>query len=155
MSYTEQIGFRNQLRSRWKALPERQRVAATLTFQLVVSILLGLLDHSLGYGVALLFTIFWLRRLAPMPWRLAIEAGLVAVFAIASAINGTHISVALLLLFAFLLTWVPKAHRRWAYPVIALAGAVIYPFLWRTCSRSRCSGSSPTSRRAPTWSCSS
>ncbi len=129
MSYSDQIGFRNQLRARWNALTDEQRWVIAIGAQLVLCVFLWLVDNALGYGVAVLFTVRWLRRLPPLPWRLAVEALLVAIFAIATAVNGTHISVALLLLFAFLLTWIPTKQRRWAYPTIAIVAAMSYPFI--------------------------
>ena len=46
----EQIGFRNQLRARWQALPVEQRWAATIAMQLVLAIALWFVDHALGYA---------------------------------------------------------------------------------------------------------
>ena len=81
----EQVGFRNQLRARWRSLTEHQRWAITIAGELVVALIGFGLDRALGYGLAVLFTVLWCRRMPPLPWRLATEAALDAQLANARA----------------------------------------------------------------------
>ena len=39
MSAVEHVGFRNQMRARWEALPEQQRLVITLVVEVLVSVL--------------------------------------------------------------------------------------------------------------------
>jgi branched-chain amino acid transport system permease protein len=122
----QSIGLRNELRARWRALPERQRWAATIAAQIVVAILLFFVDHSLGYALLTLSAIWWLRRL-PMYPRIAVEAGLVIVFAFSNVQ-----SLAVLLAIAFAVFWirelVPRRYGGWVITIAAVLGAVMYPF---------------------------
>jgi len=117
----DQVGFRNKLRARWRALPEEQRWAATVTAELLLSILLWLVDHALGYGTLTLFTLIWLHRLEPR-LRLAIQVALIAAFAYPVP------ALAIMFAIAFAVFWVPARHRRWLLPLAALLAAVFYPF---------------------------
>ena len=119
---THEVGLRNQLRARWRALPERQRAAATIGGFLLLAILLFLVDHSLGYGVATVTALWWIRRL-PTYARLAAELALVAIFGIA----GPR-SLAVLLAILFAIFWIPQRYRPRVTPVVALVLAVLYPF---------------------------
>jgi branched-chain amino acid transport system permease protein len=119
----EQIGFRNKLRASWHGLPKQQRWAATIGIQLAIAILLWFVDRSLGYAALTITAIYWLRRLPPLPWRLALEAGIVLVY----AITGPR-SVAVVLAIAFALFWAPKEWHGWLIPLTATLTAVFYPF---------------------------
>src|SRR5262249_34186743 len=103
----EHIGFRNQMRARWHALSEHQRWAVTIGVEVIVPLLGFALDHALGYGLAVLFTVLWCRRMPPLPWRLATEAGLVAVFLIAWLAGSANGSIPAVLAVCFALTWIP------------------------------------------------
>src|ERR1700722_5111486 len=91
-----EVGRRNQLRARWERVPERERAIAIISIEFLFSLLCWLIDHALGYGVAVVFATLWLRRLAPYPWRLVVEGLLVGIFAIAAAGGSGCIAVALL-----------------------------------------------------------
>ena len=128
MAVSDQVGFRNQLRARWRALPETERLSITLGAQLALTILLFFVDHSLGYGVGILFTVLRLRKVPPLPWRLTIEVGLVAVLVIAAIVSKTSVSVAVMFGLAFLVSWTPARRRKWLLPILVLLVAVAYPF---------------------------
>jgi len=123
-----EIGRRNQLRARWARVPERDRALAIVSVEFLFALLCWLIDHALGYGIAVVFTTLWLRRLPPYPWRLLVEALLVAIFALAAAVGSASISVALVLAAAFALSWIPAGKRRWLLPALALVLAIAYPF---------------------------
>ena len=129
MSASGQVGFRNQMRARWRELPEHWRWLITIGIQLLVSVALWALDHSLGYAAALIFAILWLKRMPPLPWRLAAEAGIVAVFAIGWLAGSTPGSIPVVIALAFALSWIPGRSRRWAFPIIAIVLAIGYPFI--------------------------
>jgi branched-chain amino acid transport system permease protein len=119
----EAIGFRNQLRARWRALPQEQRIGVSIALEIVLAILLFLVDHSLGFAVLTVAALYWIHRLPPLPWKLGAEAALVVVFLAA----GPR-SFGVLLAIAFAVFWVPEKLRVWALPVVAVLGAVFYPF---------------------------
>src|SRR3981189_1348565 len=110
----EVVGLRNVLRARWKALPFWYRVAFTIALELLVAIGLFFVDRSLGYAVATVAAIFWLRRLPPLPWRLAGELVLISIF----LFSGVG-SLAARLAIAFGGFWVPPRPRTWGRPVAA------------------------------------
>jgi branched-chain amino acid transport system permease protein len=118
----EEVGFRNQMRARWNALPETQRIGITIGLELVLGFLLWLLDNSLGYAVLTVSALVWLRRLPPIPWRLLAEAALFAIFIYPEP------SLAIALAIGFAVFWIPARERRWAIPVAALVLAITYPF---------------------------
>src|SRR5262249_48129660 len=89
----EHVGFRNQMRARWRSLTEHQRWAITIGAEVVVTLIGFGLDHALGYGLAVLFTVLWCRRMPPLPWRLATEAAVVAIFLIAWAAGSANGSI--------------------------------------------------------------
>jgi branched-chain amino acid transport system permease protein len=125
----EQIGFRNQMRARWRSLTDRQRWAITIAGELVV-VLIGFgLDHALGYGLAVLFTVLWCRRMPPLPWRLATEAAVVAIFLIAWLAGSANGSVPAVLALCFALTWIPERRRSWGLPIALVFVAIAYPFV--------------------------
>jgi branched-chain amino acid transport system permease protein len=119
----DEIGFRNRLRARWRALPAASRAAISIGAIVVVSILLFLIDHALGYGLLTLGALYWIHRLPQLPWRLAAEAALVLVF-----LTAGPRSLAALLAVGYALTWVPPRHRAPAYAVAAFVLTVLYPF---------------------------
>jgi hypothetical protein len=119
----EVVGIRNVLRARWKALPFWYRVAVTVGIELLVAIGLYFVDRSLGYAVATAAALLWLRRVPPLPWRLAGELVLISIFLIA----GVR-SLAAALAIAFAVFWVPPRYRTWVLPVVAITLAVLYPF---------------------------
>jgi branched-chain amino acid transport system permease protein len=110
------------VRRRWKQLSTEQRTAITISAEIVLAILLFLLDHALGYAVLTIAALFWLRRLAPLPWRLAAEAVLVAVF----LVFGPR-AFAYILVIGFAVFWVPDRYRVWVLPAVVGILAVLYP----------------------------
>jgi branched-chain amino acid transport system permease protein len=121
-------GFRDQLRERWRQLPQDQRWAIAIGAEVVLVILLWLLDHALGYGAAVVIAFMWMRKLDPIPWRLALQVALVLAFAIAAAAGSTPISIAIVLALGCATFWLPRGHQRWLLPLAALILAVLYPF---------------------------
>jgi branched-chain amino acid transport system permease protein len=117
----EQIGFRNKLRARWRALPERERFGITIGLELAFAIALWFVDHALGYAFLVVAAVLWLRKLAEVP-RLVVEVALVAAFAYPEP------SLAILLAAAFAVFWAPSRYRVWLLPAAALLTAVAYPF---------------------------
>ena len=81
-SQPEAVGFRNQLRARWNALPFRQRAAIAIALELLLAVLLFFVDHSLGYAVVVISALYWIHRLPRLPWQLAGQAVVVLVFLI-------------------------------------------------------------------------
>jgi branched-chain amino acid transport system permease protein len=119
----EEIGFRNRLRSRWRALPILERAAISIAGIVVVSIGLYFVDNALAYAMLTIGALYWIRRLPALPHRLAAQGALVAVFLVA----GPR-SFAALLAIAFALTWVPPKHRDYTFAGVALLLTVFYPF---------------------------
>jgi branched-chain amino acid transport system permease protein len=119
----EEIGFRNQLRARWRALPQEQRWGITIALQFLLAVLLFFMDHALGYAMLVVAALLWLRKLSDRP-RLAVEIALVAALAYPEP------SLAIVLAIAFALFWVPQSYRRWLLPVVALLTAIAYPFFF-------------------------
>ena len=122
-SAPEVVGFRNQQRARWDALPVRQRAAIAIALELLLAVLLFFVDHSLGYAVVVISALYWIHRLPPIPWELAGQAVIVIVF----LITGPR-SLAATFAIAFAIFWIPQRHRRWALPTIALVLTILYPF---------------------------
>jgi branched-chain amino acid transport system permease protein len=118
----EEIGFRNRLRARWRALPVLTRAGIGIGLEIALAILLFFVDHSLGYAVLTVAALYWVHRLPPIPWQLAGQIVLVVLFAF------TEPSLAAALAIAFAVFWVPKRYRVWLLPVVALALAILYPF---------------------------
>jgi len=110
------------LRARWKALPVLTRAAIAIGLEVALAILFYALDNSLGYGVLTVAALYWLRRLPPLPWKLAGQIVLVALFAF------TAPSLAVTLAIFFAVFWVPERYRVWLLPVVALVLAILYPF---------------------------
>jgi branched-chain amino acid transport system permease protein len=118
----EQVGFRNRARARWNAQPVLTRAAIAIGLEIVLAILFYTLDRSLGYAVLTVSALYWLRRLPPLPWKLAGQIAMVALFAF------TAPSLAVLLAIVFAVFWVPGRYRGWALPAVALTVAILYPF---------------------------
>jgi branched-chain amino acid transport system permease protein len=118
----EQVGFRNRARARWNAQPVLTRAAIAIGLEIVLAILFYTLDRSLGYAVLTVSALYWLRRLPPLPWKLAGQIAMVALFAF------TAPSLAVLLAIVFAVFWVPERYRGWALPAVALTVAILYPF---------------------------
>ena len=119
----EVVGIRNVLRARWRSVPFWHRTAIVIGAELLVAIGLFLVDRSLGYAVATAATILWLRRVPPLPWRLAGQFALISIF----LFTGVP-SLAAALAIAFAVFWVPQRYRTGVLPVVAVALAVLYPF---------------------------
>src|SRR3954452_2172029 len=122
------VGFRNELRARWRAQSQARRWMIIGGTALALAILFGLLDVSLGLAIAVVAAMFWLPKLAPIPWRLAVEAAIVALCGVLAATCHPEWSLPIVLLVGFALFWVPRRHRAWVAPVTVLVAVVAYPF---------------------------
>ncbi len=119
----DQVGFRNKLRARWRALPAQQQLGATIAVQLAIAFALWGLARSLTVAALFIFALLWLRKVPPIPWRLVIEVLLIIVF----AIFGPR-SLAIILAIVFGLLWTPGRYRKWLLPAAGLLTAICYPF---------------------------
>ena len=117
------VGIRNVLRARWKALPFWYRVAVAIGLEILISIGVFFLDHSLGYAVAAVAGLYWVHRLPRLPWRLAGQLVIISIFLFTGVT-----SLAAALAIAFAVFWVPARYRTWTLPLVAVALAVLYPF---------------------------
>jgi branched-chain amino acid transport system permease protein len=108
---------------RYRRLPQNTRWGIAIALELLLAILLFFVDHSLGYAVAVVSAIYWMRRLPRLPWQLLCQAAIVAIFLI-----GGVGSLAVALAIAFAVFWIPRRYRTWVLPALALALAVLYPF---------------------------
>jgi branched-chain amino acid transport system permease protein len=117
------VGFRNQMRARWHALPERTRIVIAIGVEIVLAILLFFVDHALGVAVGVIAALYWTFRLPPLPWRLAAEVVLAGLF----LVFGPR-SFGILLAVGLALFWIPERHRRWVLPLAAVVATVMYPF---------------------------
>ena len=122
-AHGDEIGLRNQIRARWHALPELTRAGISIGLLVGLSILFFFVDHALAYGTLTITALFWIRRLPPVPYRLAAQVALVVIYLIA----GPR-SVGYVLAVGFAMTWVPQRYRTYTYPAAGLALAVLYPF---------------------------
>jgi branched-chain amino acid transport system permease protein len=122
-SQIETVGFRNQMRARWRAMPREQRAGVSIAATIVAAALLFFVDHALAYAALTLSALYWIHRLPLLPWRLGAQAALVLAFVIA----GPR-SLAVLLAIAFAVFWIPERRRVWALPVVAIVAAIFYPF---------------------------
>ncbi|HLM35234.1 MAG TPA: branched-chain amino acid ABC transporter permease [Gaiellaceae bacterium] len=123
-----EVGYRNRARAAWHSQSQERRWAIVIGAELLLAILLGLPDTSLGIGVALVAALFWLPKVTPIPWRLVAEA---AILAIAGAIAGAGKapwSLPFVLAIAFAAWWIPTRYRRWAIPLLVILAVVFYPF---------------------------
>ncbi len=119
----EQVGFRNQLRARWKAVPALHRAAFSIAVTIAIALLFYFtLDHALGFALLTVSAIYWLRRLPFYP-RVAGEVALVLLF----LIFGPR-SLAAMLAVVFGVLMAPPRERKWLLPTVALAAAILYPF---------------------------
>ncbi len=119
----EGADLQGRLSARWRELPELQRAGVLVVLELLLAALLLPVDHALGFGVAAIAAVYWIYRLPPLPWRLAAQAVLVALF----LALGPR-SFGLLLAAAFAVFWVPERRRSWLVPAVAIGAAVFYPF---------------------------
>ena len=124
----EQVGYRNRARAAWRGQSQERRWAIVVGAEILLAILLGLPDPSLGVAVALVAALFWLPKLPPIPWRLAAEAVILAVTVALAATDNTRWALPAILAVGFAAFWIPQPYRRWALPVLALVGVVLYPF---------------------------
>jgi len=77
---------------------------------LAVGLIWGLLDRSLAVGLAVLFVVLWLPRLAPLH-RLGVQVVVVVVFLVAMISNASVRAVPVVLAVAFALSWIPWVRR--------------------------------------------
>ncbi len=119
----EVVGFRNQQRARWDALPDAQRAAISIALELLLAVALFFIDHSLGFAVVVISALYWIHRLPRIPWQLVGQAVIVLAF----LITGPR-SLAATFAIAFGIFWIPQRYRRWAFPTIAIVLTVLYPF---------------------------
>jgi branched-chain amino acid transport system permease protein len=122
-SQIDTIGFRNQVRAQWKAMPFEQRLGVSIGVTIAFAILLYFVDHALGYALLTLSALYWIHRLPPLPWKLGAQALLVLVFLVFDPR-----SLAVLLAIAFAVFWIPGRLRIWALPAVAILAAIFYPF---------------------------
>ena len=122
-SPAEVIGFRNRLRARWRAQSDRARMSSSIGAAVVLAILLFFVDHALSVAVLTIAALYWIRRLPPVPWRLAAEAAFVVIY----LVLGPR-SFAAVLAIGFAFFWIPERRRTWVLPGVALALAALYPF---------------------------
>jgi branched-chain amino acid transport system permease protein len=122
------VGFRNVLRANWRGLSQETRWGIVLGIELVLAVGLGLLDTSLGVGIALVAALFWLPKLEPLPWRLAVEVVIVAFFVVLAATDNTRWSLPIVLTLGFALFWTPQPYRKWVAPLVVILAVVAYPF---------------------------
>jgi branched-chain amino acid transport system permease protein len=108
---------------RYRQLPERARWGIAIAVELLLALGAYFLDHALCYGILTVAALYWIHRLPPLPWKLAAQVVLVAIFAAA----GPR-SLAVLLAAAFATFWIPQPWRSRVLPLIAVAAAVLYPF---------------------------
>jgi branched-chain amino acid transport system permease protein len=124
----EQVGFRNQQRARWKALPDRTRAAISIGLELAFAVLVFFtLDHALGWAVVTIAAIYWILRLPRYPM-LACEVALVAIFAIFGPRTFALMLVLGFGVFSVAPMILPPRYRQWALPGVMLVAAVMYPF---------------------------
>jgi len=123
----EQIGFRNQMRAAWRSQPARQRIAIAMALQIAFAIAIYFVDHSISYGVLILSTVYWLRRL-PARIRLYGQGAFVVLLAIMAIAWTTAWSLVILIGLAALISWIPDRYRSWGVPTSVLVLAVLYPF---------------------------
>ena len=108
---------------RFRALPQQTRWGIAIAVELLVALVLFFVDHSLGYAVLTASALYWIHRLPRLPWRLVGQLVMVAIF-LATGVP----SLAVVLLIAFAVFWVPQRYRTWVLPALAITLAVLYPF---------------------------
>ncbi|HEV8462052.1 MAG TPA: branched-chain amino acid ABC transporter permease [Gaiellaceae bacterium] len=118
----EQIGFRNQLRARWNAMPQRQRWGIAIGLELLLAFGLYFIDHTLCWATLVICGLYWIHRAPPIP-KLLGQALLVVIF-----LGFAVWTLAAALAIAFAIFWIPERIRgRWL-PWIALVLTALYPF---------------------------
>ena len=151
-----EVGFRNQLRARWRQLPTRTRVGISMAVLVAFAILVFFTDHSLAYGVLLGGAVYWLRRLPDQRQRSAAMGAIVGLLAVLAIVGSTPWSLVLLLGARLRGRGDPGPA-----PLARAAGRSrrgrrsCTRSTTRTCSRCRSSARGPTWRRASTCSSSS
>ena len=125
-----EVGFRNQLRGRWRHLPTRTRVGVSMAILVAFAILLFFTDHSLGYAVLFGGAIYWLRRLPERRLRLGAMAAIVGLLALLALVSSTPWSLVLLLSGVFAVASIPDTYRSRVLPVAAVLAAIMYPFYY-------------------------
>jgi branched-chain amino acid transport system permease protein len=124
----EQIGFRNQVRARWRALPLLVRALIAIGIELLVGLLiLFLIDRAFGWGILLISAIYWIHRL-PARERLAAQLGLLLLLVILAIAWTTAWSLVFLLAVGAALSWIPERHKSWGVPTTVMVLAILYPF---------------------------
>jgi branched-chain amino acid transport system permease protein len=123
----EEIGLRNQLRAKWRGQPQQNRFFISASIIALAAIGLYFIDHSLCYAVAIIGTIYWVRRL-PVRYRYASQVGLIALLAILAGTWTTPWSLVLLLAVAVAIAAIPERYRGWGVPASVLLLAILYPF---------------------------
>jgi branched-chain amino acid transport system permease protein len=124
----EQIGFRNQLRAWWRAQPLERRAAISIGLEVALAIALYFVDHALSFGVLVLATTYWIRRLPRLPWRLAAQVAFLGLLVVLAVAWTTQWSLVLLLLVGAAISWIPDRYRSWGVPGSVLVLAILYPF---------------------------
>jgi hypothetical protein len=124
----DQIGFRNQLRARWRGQPLAVRAGISIALFVIVAAALWSLDHSLSYAVLTFGALYWTHRLPPLPYKLAAQVVLVLIFLWQVR------SFGILLAIIFAVFWVPNPYRARVTPAVAIVLAVLYPSTSRRCS---------------------
>ena len=122
----DQVGVWNQLKARWRSIPQMNRWVIAGAIQLVVAFGLWFIDHPLAIAFLIVFRVAWLRKLSPNA-RLAWQVGIVVPLAIIAATGNTRWSAPIAFAIAFALTWIPQ-ERRWLLPTAGLLAAILYPF---------------------------
>jgi branched-chain amino acid transport system permease protein len=124
---TEEIGLRNQLRARWRAQTLEMRFAISASLIVAFAIVLYFVDHSLAYGVAIVGTIYWVRRL-PERYRYASQVALIVLLAILAGAWTTPWSLVIVLAIGAAVASIPERYRAWGVPGSVLVLAILYPF---------------------------
>jgi branched-chain amino acid transport system permease protein len=118
----DQIGVRNQLRARWRALAFEARAGIAIALTLLLALGAYRLDHSLAWAVLTVAALYWIHRLPRLPWRLAAQIAVAALFIWRERSFG----IALAIVFAVF--WIPQRVRVWVLPAVAIVLTVLYPF---------------------------
>jgi Branched-chain amino acid transport system / permease component len=123
-----EVGFRNQLRGRWRRLPAEQRMGISMAILLLFAILLFFVDHSLGYAVLIGGAIYWLEKLPYWPHRVAATSAFVILLALLALVWSTPWSLVVLLALVLGFTLIPQPWRSRLLPAAAVIATIMYPF---------------------------
>ncbi len=138
----DRIAAAAAVKERWQSYPVRTRQLVALALELVLIVLLFFVDHALAYGAAVIVSIFWMRKLPPLPWRLGVQLVFLVAFAVAAVVSSTSSSIAIIFAVAFAISWIPDrdgmavsvgrrklpVRRGKLLPGLMLLAAVAYPF---------------------------